>query len=105
MNTPNFGVLILQSNSIESLEKNSLYFFRRDYSHLDIKCNELNYIDRNVLDGMTWKSFTIDLYSNKLVSLPEGIFDNHSFIKIDVGENPLRNVSQNFCCRKFSFRL
>ncbi|KAJ3644806.1 hypothetical protein Zmor_022509 [Zophobas morio] len=97
MNLPQFGILTLQSNRIRTLQRNALYFFRKNYSQLDMKCNELTYIDKNALDGLVVENFELNLYENKLVSLPEGIFDQHSFSGIDVGRNPLRNQSKHFC--------
>ncbi|KAJ3644795.1 hypothetical protein Zmor_022505 [Zophobas morio] len=99
LNVPNLGTLMLQSNRIESLESNALYFFRKDHSRLDMKCNELTYIDKNVLGGMISENFYLELHNNKLSSLPAGIFDHHSFSVIDVGQNPLKNVSKQFCSR------
>ncbi|KAJ3644800.1 hypothetical protein Zmor_022503 [Zophobas morio] len=97
VNLPHFGSLILESNRIKALHNNSLYFFRSVYSVLDIKCNNLTYIDKNALDGMAAENFDSNLYGNKLVSLPEGVFDHHRFSSIHVGKNPLRNLSKHFC--------
>ena len=62
-----------------------------------MKCNELAYIHKNAHDALNVENLELNLYGNMLVSLPEGIFDQHSFSGIDVRRNPLRNLSKHFC--------
>ncbi|KAJ3644805.1 hypothetical protein Zmor_022508 [Zophobas morio] len=99
VNLFNFRTLHLESNRITSLQKKSLVFFREGDSRLNIKCNEVTYLDKDFLGGMTAPKLHLNLYNNRLVSLPEGIFDYHVFGQIDVGRNPLTKVSKYFCSR------
>ncbi|KAJ3644790.1 hypothetical protein Zmor_022493 [Zophobas morio] len=97
VNLENFGTLNLRSNHIKSLQKESLIVFRKEKSRLNIECNELVYLDNDVFGGMTATKLRLDLQNNKLDSLPEGIFDYHSFSVVDISKNPLTNISRQFC--------
>ncbi|KAJ3644803.1 hypothetical protein Zmor_022506 [Zophobas morio] len=105
VNLLNFGRLNLESNRITSLQTGSLVVFRKDHSVLNIKCNELTYINRHFLDGMNATNVELHLDENNLVSLPEGIFDYHNFKEINVGKNPLTNVSKFFCSKNCTVHM
>jgi hypothetical protein len=78
LSTPRLTRLDLGENFIEFLEKGSFSFIKADCAHKDV------FLD------LTAINLNVHLESNSIESLPEAIFDDHTFDMINIQHNPFK---------------
>jgi hypothetical protein len=108
LQTPQLRTLDLSRNRIKFIDKESFTFFEQNCPSIVLEFNEISKVDKGVFNGMTAENATLRWKNNFVEWLPEEIFDGHSFIDIDLTNNPFKQFSNKFCeknCRMMAFRI
>jgi hypothetical protein len=95
-------------NFIEFLEKGSFSFIEIDCTIICLWHNRISGVDKDVFLDSTAANLNLHLEFNSIESLPETIFNGHSFHMISMQHNPFKIFSNKFCesnCRIYSFHF
>jgi hypothetical protein len=108
LQTPQLKTLDVSRNRIKFIEKESFAFFERNCPRIVLEFNEISKVDKGVFDGMTVQNATLLWNDNFIEWLPEEIFDGHTFIYVNLTNNPFKHYSNKFCeknCTILIFQL
>ena len=96
-------------NHIKTLQKRVFSVFHAANSHIDLACNNIFQLKKTAFDSLSSHiTIVLILNGNRSETLPEDIFNNRSSGFVDLGFNPLKEISRHFCekqCVMESFRF
>lgn len=98
-NMPNLEYLQLNNNEIESINANFLHLSELEKIFINLHGNKIVQVDPNAFNKIGAKKIDLSLFANYLTYLPDYIFENHHFAKIDLTKNPLSDISTNLCTK------
>lgn len=96
-NMPNLEKLKLDYNEIQNINANFLHLSHLQEVSIDLPNNRIVRLDPNAFNRIEAKKIHLDLHENFLTYLPDFVFENHYFGKIDLEKNPLSNISTKLC--------
>ncbi|KAJ3644812.1 hypothetical protein Zmor_022515 [Zophobas morio] len=95
---PRLEHLSLTANHITTLQAGVFSFLPARNSYITLACNKIDQLKKIAFDGLSSRFIVIlNLNGNRIETLPEDIFSNHSFGLVDLGYNPLTKISRYFC--------
>jgi Leucine-rich repeat (LRR) protein len=106
IDTPSLNGLDLTYNLIEFLEKRSFTFIKTNCAIIHLRHNRISGVDKEVFLNLAATNLNLRLEFNLIESLPEDIFDDHTFDMINMQDNPFKSFSDKFCennCRIYNF--
>ncbi|KAJ3644808.1 hypothetical protein Zmor_022511 [Zophobas morio] len=95
---PRLERLHLFENRITTLQAGVFSFLATESAQIYLMCNEIFQIERSAFDNLSSRvTLDLNLNGNRIETLEEDIFNNHSVRLFDVSFNPLKKISRNFC--------
>ncbi|KAJ3644811.1 hypothetical protein Zmor_022514 [Zophobas morio] len=95
---PRLEHLSLTGNHISTLQVGVFSFLPARNSNINLACNKIVQLKKTAFDSLSSRiTVNFNLNGNRIETLPEDIFNNHSFGLFDLGYNPLKKISRHFC--------
>ena len=93
---PNLSGLNLRFNRLHTLQTGVFKFLVRRFELL-LNCNRISRVEK-AFEGISPRTeLTVDLNGNRIRTLPDDVFSNHTFGQLDLGNNPVKKIAASFC--------
>ncbi|KAJ3644490.1 hypothetical protein Zmor_022215 [Zophobas morio] len=93
---PNLSALNLMFNRIYTLQT-GVFKFLAMKAELFLNCNRISRVEK-AFEGISPRiNLTVQLSGNRIQTLSDHVFSNHTFGQLDLGNNPLRKIATSFC--------
>ncbi|EFA05285.1 Insulin-like growth factor-binding protein complex acid labile subunit [Tribolium castaneum] len=102
---PELKFLEVTENKIKKLERKSLSFVEQDDFYIFLQNNQIGELDHDSFADFKRNALHLVLNCNFLESLPDGIFNGHTFEQIDLAHNPLKKISGSICDETCSIKF
>ncbi|KAJ3644491.1 hypothetical protein Zmor_022216 [Zophobas morio] len=93
---PNLAALDLMFNRIHTLQTGFFKFLTNNVQVL-LNCNRISRVEKAFAGVFPRTRLTIDLNGNRIQTLSEDVFSNHTFGQLDLGNNPVKKIAKTFC--------
>ncbi|XP_063915774.1 leucine-rich repeat and immunoglobulin-like domain-containing nogo receptor-interacting protein 2 [Zophobas morio] len=96
-NLTNLIVLTMSRNLLEVLNPEA-FSLLPNLSGLNLRFNRLHTLQTGAFEGISPRTeLTVDLNGNRIRTLPDDVFSNHTFGQLDLGNNPVKKIAASFC--------
>ncbi|KAJ3658565.1 hypothetical protein Zmor_010298 [Zophobas morio] len=93
LDVPVLSSLDFQCNNVELLEKENFNFLGEYHAYIDLSNNNISAIESRVFEKAAANTLSVDLSANAIELIPENLFDNYIFSYLDLGCNPILDLS------------
>jgi hypothetical protein len=96
-NLPKLIFFLVERNGIKKIGRSCFQFVQKDEAIISLRHNKITELDVAAFENFASKNANIIFKNNYIEILPEGLFDNHVFLTIDLSLNKIHNVPRTVC--------
>jgi Leucine-rich repeat (LRR) protein len=96
-NLPKLKFFLVEQNRIKKIGRSCFQFVQKDEAIISLSHNKITELDVAAFENFASKNANIIVKYNSIENLPEGLFDNHVFLTIDLSLNKIHNVPRTVC--------
>lgn len=102
LNIPSLKEIYFHFNFIVELQENLFEYFSENLTDIQITKNQIKSIDKNLFRNFKAKNIKCDLQINLIEKIPENLFADLSFSRIDLSDNRLTTLPDDFFYGNFT---